>query len=56
MILFERGLGIEAVDGREPAVHEEKDDALDFLRVVEVGDADVTTGIEDSTRTGERSD
>ena len=41
------GLGIEGIDGGEAAVHEEEDDPLDLLRVVELGDAQAAIGQRD---------
>ncbi len=51
---FERGLRVEAIDVREAAVHEEEDDALDALRIVELGDSDIAVGGDHRRGFGER--
>ena len=54
VVLLERGLGIEAIDGGAAAVHEEEDDALDPLRVFELRHSNVAVGIEHGARLGQR--
>ena len=54
VVLLEHRLGIEAIDGGAAAVHEQEDDALDALRVIELGDADVAVGIEHCAGPGQR--
>ena len=54
VVLLERRLRIEGVDGGQSAVHEEEDDALDSLRMIELGDAQAAIGERDRSRAGQR--
>ncbi len=44
VVFFERGLGIEAIHRRATPVHEQKDDAFDALRVVQMPGHDAAIG------------